>query len=424
MSDMDESGKKIFEEFAGQLSDWSKTGKLPSAGNQDIRYALSLQQERLDKCQAGMEYMLKLRGEWLDRISGAVFSSEKYTNRLVWRAYQRTVNYYVKEKKCLSVRENENMYAMITWLNNGNMQETYCCPNCGNISGVGELLEGCPYCKTRFLMSDLFPKVTEYHFLRDYGMNNREGKSTLKKWMIPGALIVILLSSPNAISVFIQSIRDGGSVAGSALELLLPLVVSGVFGAIGGYIVWAVSTMAKLFKDCFKQVPMAAGITEARNRLTAFMKQFDPGFSYEYFIGSMQALLKILIFTDDRTNLAVYEGTFDGTMFDRIIDAQFEGAVTLNRCWAEGNYCYLDINVHMSVVYCQDQGVTRRSEKFAMVVCRNKNRPVDYGFSIKKVSCKSCGASFDASKERHCPYCGSSYELKEDDWVITSIKRK
>ena len=87
MSDMDESGKKIFEEFAGQLSDWSKTGKLPSAGNQDIRYALSL------------------------------------------------------------------------------------------------------------------------------------------------------LSSPNAISAFIQSIRGGGSIAGSALELLLPLVVSGVFGAIGGYIV-------------------------------------------------------------------------------------------------------------------------------------------------------------------------------------------
>lgn len=424
MAVMDKSGRQIFEEFAAQLCEWSKTGKTPAAGNQDIRYALSLQQERLDKCQARAEYILKLRGEWLDRISNTVFASEKYTNKLFWRSYQRTANYYVRDKKCLTLKENENMYAMITWLNHGDMQETYCCPNCGNISEIGVLLEGCPYCKTRFLMSDLFPKVTTYHFLRDYGMNNREGKSTLKKWMIPGAVIVMLLNAPNAFSNLAQSLQNGYSMAGSVLTSLLPLAVFGVFGAIGGYIIWVACTMAKLLKDCFKQVPMAAGITEARKQLTSIMKQFDPGFSYEYFIGSMQALLKILMFTDDRTNLAVYEGTSVGTMFDNIIDAQFEGAVTLNRCWVEGEYCFLDVNVHMTDIYCQGQDVTRKSEKFAMVVCRNKNRPVDYGFSIKKVSCKSCGASFDASKERRCPYCGGSYDLKEDDWVITSITKK
>ena len=90
-------------------------------------------------------------------------------------------------------------------------------------------------------------------------------------------------------------------------------------------------------------------------------------------------------------------------MFDRIIDAQFEGAVTLNRCWAEGNYCYLDINVHMSVVYCQDQEVTRRSEKFAMVVCRNKNRPVDYGFSIKRSAAKAAEPALTLPKKGTAP---------------------
>ena len=57
-------------------------------------------------------------------------------------------------------------------MNDGSMSgdELYCCPNCSAISSVKSLLAGCPYCGTRFQMTDLFPKVTDFYY-SDYEVN-------------------------------------------------------------------------------------------------------------------------------------------------------------------------------------------------------------------------------------------------------------
>lgn len=54
---MDEKGRQIYRDFAGQLCQWAKTGKAPAAGNQDIGYGLSLQKARLERFRADMEYV-------------------------------------------------------------------------------------------------------------------------------------------------------------------------------------------------------------------------------------------------------------------------------------------------------------------------------------------------------------------------------
>lgn len=40
---------------------------------------------------------------------------------------------------------------------------------------------GCVHCGTSFLMSDLYPRVTSYFFMRDYSRK----KTELIKWMVP-----------------------------------------------------------------------------------------------------------------------------------------------------------------------------------------------------------------------------------------------
>lgn len=40
--------------------------------------------------------------------------------------------------------------------------EDYVCPNCGAVSTVKGLLDGCDYCNTFFKIDELFPKVTNY----------------------------------------------------------------------------------------------------------------------------------------------------------------------------------------------------------------------------------------------------------------------
>ena len=135
--------------------------------------------------------------------------------------------------------------------------------------------------------------------------------------------------------------------------------------------------------------------------------------------------MKILIFTDDRSRISVYDGPeFDGSGLDDIVDAQFDGAISLNGGRVEGEYCYLDLNVYMTDVYCRGSGLKQKSDCFQVGLCRNISRPADYGFSVKKVGCKSCGASFDATRERFCPFCRTRYDLREDDWVISLIRKR
>lgn len=411
---MDKSNEQIYKEFAAQLCQWGESGTPPAAGNQDISYGLEQQRKRLEKNGIRIDYRLNKRKKELNPISAAVFSDTRYTNALLWKAYQRELSYIKDGRKCLGTKDNAMLYTIVTRLNHSDIQAAYCCPNCGAVSDVSTLLEGCPYCHTRFVMSDLFPKVTNYYFLPDYNLGEKESKDKTVRWMMCGGAIGFLLRFPDLIT----NVAQGKS---PILMLLGTLMIAGV-SAVFGYFALSISLLVKLLSDGVKQIPRVPGQLGAKKKLTELLKQFDSGFTYEYFIGKVQALLKILIFTDDWTQLSIYEGTAGARDLAGIIDAQFEGTIGLNGYRVEGDYCHLDLNVYMTDVYCQGNRLQRRSDVFRIGLCRNISRPEDYGFSIKQVSCKSCGASFDATRERFCPYCRSSYDLKEDDWVITSIQ--
>lgn len=49
--------------------------------------------------------------------------------------------------------------------------------------------------------------------------------------------------------------------------------------------------------------------------------------------------------------------------------------------------------------------------------------PQDPGYSIHQVSCESCGASFDAMKIRHCPYCKREYDMRDHAWTVMKIQK-
>lgn len=89
----------------------------------------------------------------------------------------------------------------------------------------------------------------------------------------------------------------------------------------------------------------------------------------------------------------------------------------------EGEDCHVELRVYVTSTYCNSRGIRERNETYKLHVCKNISKPDDFGFSIREYQCKSCGASFDAAKERQCPYCGSAYHLKESDWVVLELKR-
>ena len=162
-----EETEKIYYGFVRDLPRWAKDGTLPEGGNQDIAYYLELQQNRLKERNIRMEYRFSDRAgkKGTPRsLVGWTAKDQKYTLRMAADGYSREVRCY-KENKCLFKKKKDTLFwQVITYMNDGSMSgdELYCCPNCSAISSVKSLLAGCPYCGTRFQMTDLFPKVPEY----------------------------------------------------------------------------------------------------------------------------------------------------------------------------------------------------------------------------------------------------------------------
>lgn len=402
--------EQIYREFARGLEDWSRTDKAPEAGNQDIRYYLELQRERLRRRNLKMEYQLSLRGEHLDHIHTAAYSDQIYTNVMAGSSYlQKTI--FSRNGKVLYEKEDtQRLYQTITYMEQQRPDETYCCPNCGAVSLIRVLLEGCPYCHTRFVMSDLFPKVTNYCLKHDFYINKKEARARTLKWVLGGILIVFLLS-------FLRYVQDMGLAA-----LPLCLVTSIPAGAFSGYLLMSFCMMFHLVGAAAGEAARLPNVAGAKKKIERLVKSFDPSFSYEHFSGRIVSLLKIMIFAEDASNVPVYDGLGGTPDFSDIVESVYGGSMGLNRGWVQDGYCYLDLDIYMFDIYDRKR-IEQKKDMFRILVCRSTSKQANLGFSIKKVQCAGCSGSFDATRQRICPYCGNAYHLSEDDWVVLSVKK-
>lgn len=375
-----DSDNKIMNSFVDEYELWCNEGKNPDIASIDLDFALDLQKKRLDekgvKIQTAFTDKETVKNEVPINACTAYDMGECKSN-IASKTYEVTEKYFKDGKKKKKIKDRFFFYTMITRLENQNSEVACSCPNCGAVSSVRELLNGCKNCKTRFIMDDLFPKVTNFYFVKNYSLANKSTKKVLAPYLLGGLLT--------------------------------------------GYLAWALKTLFGLFVGAAKSIPMIGPHFNCQKRLPWLMKEVNPNFSYEYFIGKVLALLKIMIFSDDYTNLAVYEGNPMKNPFGDIVDIKYRGVSKLNSFNVTNGCCYVDMTVYATTVKNKNSSFRVKNEKFRLTVCRSVNTMDDGVFTMKKVTCKSCGASFDATRERNCPYCGNPYHLGNDDWVVVSF---
>lgn len=419
---MDKNNKQIFDEFILQLKSWYESGKKPTCCSNDLNYAFELQKKRLDSNGLLLKYDYILRSEESDNISAKQWHDQKYTNTMAFQNYLKTSSFFANDKCIYKYKEKDVEYAIITRLMGQDVDAQYVCPNCGAICSVKELIEnGCPSCQTHFLMTDLFPKVTNYFSIKDMGYAKNEMKISIGLWLLFGIVTALIITSFVVFNISSSSISNIGNVFEILGKYIPQYIFAAIFGVIGGYLCWAVTKLISVFYNAIKVTPLVAKGAGSKRKITDFMKQYDPNFSYRYFIGKALSLVKMMVFSDDYTNLAVYDGKPLQNTCKDIVDIRYRDVTAVNSCSINGNYGYIDITVFTTNYYCHNQKISKKDESFRMLMCKNIMQPPDYGFSIRKVQCKSCSGSFDASKAHNCPYCGKPYHLGDDDWVVLSF---
>lgn len=407
----------IFETFAVELKEFTQAGMLPTSCDQDMKYCLELQKERLKEKDVVMKYEFVPRGHFAENsLMNRGWEDAHYKSRMEYRTclWQRT--FYKEKKKIHSKKQNSILYQIITDTHNSSAveEDDYTCPNCSAISKIRELKAGCPYCGTFFEMQDLFPKVTNYFMVKDQGGTEKEVNRSILKMVLPFMLIFAVI-----LPYFYSKQPDTGLMTATIGGVIAGIVTGGIFG----YICWAILQIGSLFAQAGKSMSMTVNATGSAKRFENQMKRYSPEFSYAYFSAKVVSMLKMIIFAKEPQELPFYEGKPLGNMFADILDSSYRGAVAFKNFDIQGNYCYVTVDAYMDNVY---DGVRLRnkSEVFRVVMCKNIRIPIQCFFSIKKIHCKSCNCSFDATKQKICPSCNQPYKVWDDDWVIVDIEKR
>ena len=72
----------------------------------------------------------------------------------------------------------------------------------------------------------------------------------------------------------------------------------------------------------------------------------------------------------------------------------------------------------------RDGKIRSRKEKYRAVFIRITDIPIDMRFSMTRIQCPNCGGSFNAVQNRICPFCGRSYDIESQDWILNKLYRE
>ena len=99
----------------------------------------------------------------------------------------------------------------------------------------------------------------------------------------------------------------------------------------------------------------------------------------------------------------------------------YTNGLCLNKLWLEGDQMHMSIRTWWINYYENDGKIKKCGDCIDTVLVKNISRQEEPGFSITSVFCPDCGGSFDAVRQRICPYCGKEYHMENESWIIEKM---
>ena len=416
---MDQLAKKMNNTFITQLSASSAdAGHAPNLCAADLKYSRMLQEKRLASKGVTRSVTYELDDPLVSGVSWKMDADARYVTRLPFTYVNTKKDFSVGGRIKKSFHRKEIFYSNIVWLRGQQPDAPYACPNCGGATTLGNLTEGCRFCGTRFLADELYPKVVNCYTL--------PAAQNLLKRLGPFAIVGAIAMAALGIAYNLKDISAGLASYGilSAIGWLFYAAIAAACGAFLGYIVGAFSIFGEVLVRAIGSIPTIIKYGSTKNRLPNFMRRYSPDFSTDYFIGKLISMLHSIVYSDDLSNCALYDGAPVADALSDIIDMSYSGTVDVKQCAEQNGMLSVELDVYMDVFTCVGNSIRRGNKKFRMTLCRSASAPEDYGFNVKAIQCPHCGGSFDATKQKRCPYCDGSFDLKQFNWVVTKLETK
>lgn len=418
-----DSFNQKLKSFLDSLGPAISDGKKIPFADSDLNYALELQHNRFKEMGLDVKYELYDRDKRTDASVGAEWRDSRYESFVCHEQYGLKKKITRNGVVLFNDNRHNVMYTTITDVISGFHpdNESISCPNCGNVSTLAQLQGGCPYCGTTYKMTDLFPKVTGYHFLEDVAPTSGEHKSRMWLFILGGVVHTILLGIFGIILSIINGEFDATSIP---MFIMACIFMLPIYGMGTGFMAYGVYRLVRLFVVGPRQSAGKFGTIGSRRAFEERMKRISPEFSFEYFTSKAVSLIKTAVFAPNEHDLMFYKGADLDPYFKRIIDLNYGSALGLTDFQEAYGNVYVTTNAFFDVLYTLGDGIEFKRDVFKAVFKRRLDIPMDMNFSMTKIQCPSCGGNFNAIQNKYCPYCGKEYNIESQDWVLVELSRK
>ncbi len=106
---------EMFERFAAQLQEYTRTNTLPVCADQDVQYVLELQQRRLSGKNLQMFYQISPRGHFGEKTPfRRTWSDNRYVSEMTARSCELTRTIFKDKKQIYHKVQKKNLYQTIT----------------------------------------------------------------------------------------------------------------------------------------------------------------------------------------------------------------------------------------------------------------------------------------------------------------------
>ena len=408
----------LFETFCREYQDLLGSDNRSLSMIDDLQYALELQKKRLESKGLRMECEITPRGHFPHGEISREWSDGMFRSHMDIRSCNWKRRIFEGTKKVFQDSQDKMLYTTATDLITSarNVEnETYTCPNCGNVTTIGKLREGCPYCGTHFELQDLYPRVGGFYYVKEIGGTEQEVKKDVFRYMIPCAAVL------GAFGLIVSLFNGEENKVLWILGLLFLTAFSAGAGAVMGYFVWASLKIGSIFYEAIRALQLLPGVMGSKKRYENELKNSTPDFSFDYFANKVGTLAKMLVFSENPAALPVCVGDHINNPYSDVVDALFRGPVIIRSLKKEGNYCHIKADAEFDLLYKTKLGYFNRRQYVTLFLARDMTQPLRKYYSVKKVSCRNCGGSFDASRHDHCPFCGTEYDIRTEDWFVTGL---
>ena len=416
-----ESGD-IFERFAAGIDDAISKGGNLDAADRDLNYGIKLQHDRLEKHGVTMKMDITPRGAWTEGFKlGRCQGDDHFEFYKESRTCKKDESYYKNGRRLYRNVDNYKLTQTVTDFatEENPADRQYKCPSCGAESTVAQLVAGCPYCGTKFKMSEFYPKITNYYFNLDIGY--KSGRTAkICKWSIPITFAAII--TPFLLFSCSAALAEHRTASPWGI-FMIGLILALIFGPTFGYCIAYWIDKMKYESNDARSNKMSTIYKGSRTAFKDYMEKLSQEYSYEYFADKTVALIKMLIYSDKPEELTFYNGPALDPSLQNILNVTSLGEVGITRMEVIGDYVVVNANVHLDDTYINGEQIRVVNDMFRVVMKKNITKPVNLGFNITSLHCPSCAGSYDATRTKTCPHCGSANRIEDVDWAVDYLGR-